>query len=486
MEEIKGPQLPSQAHPTETQNGVERVGDTEIIDLYEYGFTNGLLKVDPDFFDLWVEAFDQEKLCNLKLQALIQQKQELKARLSQTEQQRRELEEQAIVNDRWAQETERKIAQTSERVAQQQAQEETLEKRIEETTPHYKGASVVLFITGGLFFLFADVLFSQNVLTNVLDLPGWEAWILAIAVGAMTFAIKPAVDRVFEQPFIKGENKRRNHVFLLIVSFFILVALGMLGAYRNQAQYLTEERISQQDKIDAIKYQESMGNDLSTDDRTEIKKWPDKLSDFNKDLYLDWRVQTGFILISILFALAGAICFSIGLPAGSQLFVRQKHRRQLNNMLAALDQLKQQFDQLYEQLVGHQTTANIARQQLAHLPDPDDLRADERTLLQKESLLQEERSKFKEQRHRLWYKLGYLRGVQYKLSDQLVVHPRFLGSMFNNGGNRKDWNGNRPKRKQPKLTEGPKQRPNYLHEQLREMIDYNFNQQQNQNGKHDD
>jgi hypothetical protein len=488
MEEEKK-DIPGNGQETkaELSNAMERVDDTEIIDMYDYGFTNGLLKIDPAFFNLWIEAFDQEKLYDQKLLNLKKQKEGLRARIIQTAQQRELLEKAVVSNDRLGVETKRKIGQLDERMAVQQEQEETLEQAIEDSTPHYKAASVVLFLFGGLIFIMADILFSQNVLTNVLDMPGWEAWILAIAVGAMTFAIKPAVDRVFEQPFIKGENKFRNHAFLIVVSLLILTALGMLGAFRNYAQYVTEEIARVQEDMFIIQSREAEG--ITATDPEKLKQLEKDLQRFNKELYLDWRVQTGFILISILFALAGAICFSIGLPAGSKLIVRQKHRRRLREMLNALDSLKKEFDSLYDKLTEHEIAAEASRQQLGHLPDPEDLRAEEKVISEKESLLQEERAAYRAQRHKTWYKLGYLRGEKYSLSDKLVVHPYTLGTMFDNGNNhRRGKTGTKKRngRKKPQRDSSSSRSVNYMHEQLREMIDYNFNKQQNLNGTHED
>ena len=467
----------------------DRVEDTGIIDLYSYGFTNGLLKVDPDFFDHWVEAFDQERLYNLKLHALIKEKEQLQERLRQTEESRKELEKTIISNERSAQETNRKIAQTKQQADQQQKREETFERAIEANTPHYKLASVVLFILGALFFLMADVLFSQNVLTNVLDLPGWEAWILAIAVGALTLAVKPTVDRFFEQPYIKGENKKRNYIFLITVSLLILTALGLLGAYRNQAQHYTEQYVDLETKIQDIDNKEARGEALTVEDMKDKEDLQAEKRKLDRQLYLDPRITTGFILISILFAVAGAICLSIGLPAGSQLIVRQRHRKELKQMLQQLEALKAFLNQLYEQLTEQETAAQIARKELSHLPEPGDLRAEERSLTQKEELLLEERARQKEQRHKQWYKLGYLRGRQYQLSDKLVVHPSVLGSVFHRPARSgsKNSRGSRHHKEGKTSPQASNDRStNYLHEQLREMIDYNFNKQQNLNGKHED
>lgn len=488
MEEEKK-DIPGNGQETkaELSNAMERVDDTEIIDLYDYGFTNGLLKIDPDFFNLWIEAFDQEKLYDQKLLNLKKQKEGLRARIIQTAQQRELLEKAVVSNDRLGIETKRKIDQLDERMAVQQEKEETLEQAIEDSTPHYKAASVVLFLFGGLVFILADILFSQNVLTNVLDMPGWEAWILAIAVGAMTFAIKPAVDRVFEQPFIKGESKRRNHAFLIVVSLLILTALGVLGAFRNQAQFFIKERAYLQDKISTIEDARAYG-EIDIDD-ARLEGYNDEILELDRKLYLDWRVQTGFILISILFALAGAICFSIGLPAGSKLIVRQKHRRRLREMLNVLELMKQEFDSLYDKLAEQEIAAADSRQQLEYLPDPEDLRAEEKVLAEKESLLQEERTAYRTQRHKIRYKLGYLRGEKYSLSDKLVVHPYTLGTMFDNGNNHrrgKTVTKKRNGRKKPQRDSSSSRSVNYMHEQLREMIDYNFNKQQNLNGTHED
>jgi|UPI000592159C uncharacterized integral membrane protein len=486
-EEKKDPQPGDQNRDIESSNNEEQVNDKGVVDLYEYGFTNGLLKIDPDFFDLWVEAFDREKLYDRKLLDLKRQKEGIRARIIQTEQKRELLEEAVVSNDRFGQETKRKIDQLDERMVLQQEKEEALEQAIEDSTPHYKAASVTLFLFGGLVFILADVLFSQNVLTNVLDMPGWEAWILAIAVGALTFAIKPAVDRVFEQPFIKGENKRRNHAFLIVVSLLILTALGMLGAYRNQAQYYVEQRTGLQNEIAGLENRVALGLTVTEDNQAsglngEMRKLDEKL-------YLDWRVNTGFILISILFALAGAICFSIGLPAGSKLIVRQKHRKRLREMLTALELKKKELDNLYDKLAEHEIAAKTSRQQLEHLPDPEDLRAEEKVLSDKELLLQEERTAYRAQRHKTWYKLGYLRGEKYSLSDKLVVHPYTLGTMFDNVNNPRRGKSSPKKRmlrKKPQRDSAPSRSVNYMHEQLREMIDYNFNKQQNLNGTHED
>lgn len=485
-EDKKYPQADDPNKDIESSNNEEQVNDKGVVDLYEYGFTNGLLKIDPDFFDLWVEAFDREKLYDRKLLDLKRQKEGIRARIIQTEQKRELLEEAVVSNDRLGQETKRKIDQLDERMVLQQEKEEALEQAIEDSTPHYKAASVTLFLFGGLVFILADVLFSQNVLTNVLDMPGWEAWILAIAVGAMTFAIKPAVDRVFEQPFIKGENKRRNHAFLIAVSLLILTALGMLGAYRNQAQAYVAERTAIQNKIIDMQNQVMLG---LAEPEEEGSDDDDPIIEIDKALYLDWRVQTGFILISILFAVAGAICFSIGLPAGSQLIVRQKHRRMLKGMLASLELMKKEYDSLYDQLAEHEIAAKTSRQQLEHLPDPEDLRAEEKVLSDKELLLQEERTAYRAQRHKTWYKLGYLRGEKYSLSDKLVVHPYTLGTMFDNVNNPRRGKSSPKKRilrKKPQRDSAPSRSVNYMHEQLREMIDYNFNKQQNLNGTHED
>ena len=485
-EDKKYPQADDPNKDIESSNNEEQVNDKGVVDLYEYGFTNGLLKIDPDFFDLWVEAFDREKLYDRKLLDLKRQKEGIRARIIQTEQKRELLEEAVVSNDRLGQETKRKIDQLDERMVLQQEKEEALEQAIEDSTPHYKAASVTLFLFGGLVFILADVLFSQNVLTNVLDMPGWEAWILAIAVGALTFAIKPAVDRVFEQPFIKGENKRRNHAFLIVVSLLILTALGMLGAYRNQAQAYVAERTAIQNKIIDMQNQVMLG---LAEPEEEGSDDDDPILEIDKALYLDWRVQTGFILISILFALAGAICFSIGLPAGSQLIVRQKHRRMLKGMLASLELMKKEYDSLYDQLAEHEIAAKTSRQQLEHLPDPEDLRAEEKVLSDKELLLQEERTAYRAQRHKTWYKLGYLRGEKYSLSDKLVVHPYTLGTMFDNVNNPRRGKSSPKKRilrKKPQRDSAPSRSVNYMHEQLREMIDYNFNKQQNLNGTHED
>ncbi|KGE88064.1 MAG: hypothetical protein ACE362_26210 [Phaeodactylibacter xiamenensis] len=486
-EEKKYPQVDDPNKDIESSNNEEQVNDKGVVDLYEYGFTNGLLKIDPDFFDLWVEAFDREKLYDRKLLDLKRQKEGIRARLIQTEQKRELLEEAVVSNDRLGQETKRKIDQLDERMVLQQEKEEALEQAIEDSTPHYKAASVTLFLFGGLVFILADVLFSQNVLTNVLDMPGWEAWILAIAVGAMTFAIKPAVDRVFEQPFIKGENKRRNHAFLIVVSLLILTALGVLGAFRNQAQFFLKERAYLQDKISTIEDARAHGETDIDDARFEGYK--DEILELDRKLYLDWRVQTGFVLISILFAVAGAICFSIGLPAGSQLIVRQKHRRMLKGMLASLELMKKEYDSLYDQLAEHEIAAKTSRQQLEHLPDPEDLRAAEKVLIDKELLLQEERTAYRAQRHKTWYKLGYLRGEKYSLSDKLVVHPYTLGTMFDKTNDFRRRKGGQKKytsTKKPLRDSSPNRNVNYMHEQLREMIDYNFNKQQNLNGTHED
>lgn len=487
VEEKTDPKVDDQNKDIEPSNQEEQVDDTGVIDLYEHGFTNGLLKIDPDFFDLWVEAFDQEKLYDRKLLDLKSQKEGIQARIIKTEQQRELLEKAVVSHDRLGIETKRKIDQLDGRMVLQQEKEETLEQAIEDSTPHYKAASVVLFLFGGLVFIVADILFSQNVLTNVLDMPGWEAWILAAAVGAMTFAIKPAVDRVFEQPFIKGENKRRNHAFLIVVSLLILTALGLLGAFRNQAQFFIKERAYLQDKISIIEDARAYGEiDI---DNARLEGYYDEILELDRKLYLDWRVQTGFVLISILFAVAGAICFSIGLPAGSMLFVRYKHRKRLREMLNALELKKKELDNLYDKLTEHEIAAKTSRQQLEHLPDPEDLRAEEKVLSDKEILLQEERTAYRAQRHKTWYKLGYLRGEKYSLSDKLVVHPYTLGSMFDKTNNSRRRKGGQKKytgKKKPRRDSSPNRNVNYMHEQLREMIDYNFNKQQNLNGTHED
>jgi hypothetical protein len=169
--------------------------------------------------------------------------------------------------------------------------------------------ALILMLVAALVFISADFIISLTVVSTQLLLDGEifgdfkifgfnpSPFIFALALAAIPFLLKPAYDRLIEQPY--KLNKNKNYFNVLI----ILVALAALGLLVNTG-YVRLKDFEDLEKIEEIDLNGGvMGLNFPPEPVvTPSQEKPDNVIAFVV-------VVSGF-----LFALGGAILFGMGLP----------------------------------------------------------------------------------------------------------------------------------------------------------------------------
>lgn len=205
----------------------------------------------------------------------------------------------------------------------------------------------LLYSLAGLVFIAGDVVMSREVVATAMKLRGdVEPWIFAFGIAFIAVLLKPAYDRIIEHRFW-SQHTRLFNVVISFASVLALVTLGLLGAFRSQAH-------EQQTQISRLQSQ------LSYADPEDVSAIEGELRSLQSSLSDSPFGYWSFILVSLLFAIAGAICLGIGLRHlrdyyhGHFLPRRRKKRRE-----AEASDLKETLDTLFHRI--HETESKLRR-----------------------------------------------------------------------------------------------------------------------------
>ena len=154
----------------------------------------------------------------------------------------------------------------------------------------------VVFFVPGVYFLLTEYHLSLEIVADALEFTGQAAQIFAIGICLLAVLLKPAYDRLVEEPYWTDQKKNIFQWVILATSGLTLATLYVLGLFRSEAyaSNLQQEAIMMSDILNPGEKQALLVQAQDT-------------------LLNGWFVNTSFIMSGILFALAGAICFGISL-----------------------------------------------------------------------------------------------------------------------------------------------------------------------------
>lgn len=342
--------------------------------------------------------------------------------------------------------------------------------------PVYGFPTVVLYIIVGFVFMAVDWAITKAYLE--LFFGNWEAWIMAIGISLLAFIIKPAIDRVFEKPYAQERRIVPNHMLLIIVSLITLTALGMIGYSRNE--------VVGKDKFLREMESETAEEGLWIEEDQVSPSAGENNSNSKLTIYQDF-IQSPvtaaiFVLISIIFALAGAIIMAIGFPVAREHMQICRLRRQIKKIRKLLEKQFSHIETIRSSIAGN----NIAKQYATYELDR---MKDERSLVEQIEQLRTHRADLMAKlytavagRETARYLEAYVRGKRHNLIGDLNI--KVLGSQFLFGHrieNRNPFGPGRP----PGSTNGSYgahrshgrgayPREGYIHQQLRAIIDNNY------------
>ena len=170
--------------------------------------------------------------------------------------------------------------------------------------------ALVLMLVAALAFISADFIISLTVVSTQLLLDGEifgeikifgfnpSPFIFSLALAAIPFLLKPAYDRLIEQPY--KLNKNKNYFNVLI----ILVALTALGLLVNTG-FVRLKDFEDFNTIEATNEYDSGSMPLNAQSGSSVTTSPEKT---------DNVIAFVVVVSGVLFALGGAILLGMGLP----------------------------------------------------------------------------------------------------------------------------------------------------------------------------
>lgn len=270
----------------------------------------------------------------------------------------------------------------------------------------------MLYLFAGIAFVCGDLIISHEIVAYALNIrDNYEAWAFAIGLAMLSVLLKPAYDRLVEQPYIHDyspKTKRTYAIFQGFLIFFSIATMLVLGWFRYEAYKTDKLKESINKQIKAMQLNipiDPNGAVQATDNQALIQKMDEQLKIYDK-LNIElvnspWALMS-FVLSGVLFAIAGAICLGIAFP------ILQSYWYNWLQSGPALKKLKKQNLALIEELkvaegeLAHQEIQkNILENDLALLPNLEELRTERKeTLLYIEDMLN--RSKIADQDRRTY------------------------------------------------------------------------------------
>lgn len=199
-----------------------------------------------------------------------------------------------------------------------------LEAKKKKSESPYSLLAGILYFVAGVAFVVGDLIISHEIVAYALNIRNnVEAWSFAIGLAMLSVLLKPAYERLVEQPYLTNYNAKIQRMYSIFQGFLLVFSIGtmlVLGWFRYEA-YKTDklkDGINKQIKSMQLNAQplDALGTQ-PTDNQAMIQQLDEKMKAYDK-LNLDlvnspWALLS-FILSGVLFAIAGAICLGISFP----------------------------------------------------------------------------------------------------------------------------------------------------------------------------
>ncbi|RIV18436.1 hypothetical protein DYU11_28065 [Fibrisoma montanum] len=277
------------------------------------------------------------------------------------------------------------LKQVNQRERNRQALEsdrDQLRERRTKAAPEYSLLAGLLFLIAGISFLAGDLIISHEIVAYALNIRNTnEAWAFAVGLAMVSILLKPAYDRLIEQPY--QENPERNRTkyerFKMALAVFAVLTLAVLGWFRYEAYRTDQLKAAINKSIRQMQFNNTdpSGATQALDPATltRIEKQLQESNELNLTLVNSPWALLSFVLSGILFALAGAVCLGIALPVLSAFWFRWLQADiKLWKLRRRLKRLDKELAPIEQQLAEERTQQNVLQHNLDLLPSLDELR----------------------------------------------------------------------------------------------------------------
>lgn len=263
-----------------------------------------------------------------------------------------------------------------------------LEKK-EERSPYSLFAGILYFLAG-FAFLAGDLIISHEIVAYALNIRNTvEAWAFAVGLASLSVLLKPAYERLVEQPYLEGKGKRVYAFFQGGLLILCTITLFVLGWFRYEAYKTDKLKAGINQEIKSLEL--AVDPDSMVDSSALLSQMDAKLQAYNQlnmDLVNSPLAMFSFVLTGLLFALAGAICLGIAFPILQVYWKRafqfnkkiKAERRSIRKNAAYVDKTNEEFYALEasvailkEELLAFRTAKEIRHEQDLVLAEIKDL-----------------------------------------------------------------------------------------------------------------
>ena len=269
-----------------------------------------------------------------------------------------------------------------------EADRDALRKRRANASPEYSLLAGLLFLVAGVSFLAGDLIISHEIVAYALNIRDTnEAWAFAVGLAMVSILLKPAYDRLIEQPYLENpeQNRTKYERFKVTLAVFSLLTLAVLGWFRYEAYRTDQLKAAINKSVRQLQLNTDPSAATQTLDASTLSKIEKQLgesSELNLALVNSPWAMLSFVLSGILFALAGAVCLGIALPILSAFWFRWLQADpKIWKLRRRLKRLDKEIVPLDAQLTEQRTRQNILQHDLDLLPDLAELREQRLTIL---------------------------------------------------------------------------------------------------------
>ncbi|QMW06008.1 hypothetical protein [Spirosoma foliorum] len=354
---------------------------------FQHGYTSGVEGVNRETYEGYLSS-------QINTDWLSERIQEKRTELANTERQLTETTDANRTAFATLQAHTVQVERLAKQISQHEADRKTLEterdtllERRTKAAPDYSLLAGILFLIAGTSFLAGDLIISHEIVAYALNIRNTnEAWAFAVGLAMVSILLKPAYDRLIEQPYQEDpvKNGQRYGRFKMALAVFSVLTLAVLGWFRYEA-YRTDQLKS---AINKSVRQLQLNTDptaatqtLSPSTLNQIEKQLGQSSELNLALVNSPWALLSFVLSGILFALAGAVCLGIALPVLSAFWFRWLQADiKLWKLRRRLKRVDQQIAPLEAQFAEQLTQQNVLQHNLDLLPSLTELKEQRQTI----------------------------------------------------------------------------------------------------------
>lgn len=281
----------------------------------------------------------------------------------------------------------------------------------------------LIFFVAGIAFVMGDLIISHEIVAYALNIrnPN-EAWAFAIGLAMVSVLLKPAYDRLIEEPYVENAEPKarsRYRIFKIGLSVFAIVTLGILGWFRYEA-YRTDklkEAINKSVRNMQLNAVDPMTG-LPIDSPALTHKIEQSLQNsdaLNLSLVNSPWALLSFVTSGVLFAIAGAVTLGLALPVLQHFWYRWfQIDIRLWRLKRRRKKLIKQREALYESIAGLVKMKNICENDLQTFPSIEELKEEESLLKREIASLEDARRLSLTDSRISSYSDGYERGEMMK------------------------------------------------------------------------